>query len=155
MSGLYLPGYGYRSTEEAEIDRACKAHDSDLVFKRHPDTQHLTIFQRLQRESVYVQNADAADLVEGDLFPLRAFPNRIPSVEEVNRWLYESDRERGDLLEKVQRHNAKLKAQMHADMQPEIRHRAELLEHGFRMLGTDTGRIVSTPNNGKRRRSFG
>jgi hypothetical protein len=155
MSGLYIAGYGYRSGEEIEIDRACKKHDSDLVFKRHPKTGHLTIFQRLMRDSVYVKNADAADLVDGDLFPLRSYPNRIPSTDEVEKWLYESDRERGDLLEKVQRHNRKVRESMDADVKAQARERAVFLEHGFRMLGHDTGRSVSTSNSGKRRRSFG
>lgn len=155
MSGLYIAGYGYRTGEEIDLDRACKSHDSDLVFKRHPVTNHLTIFQRMQRDSVYVKHADAAELVDGELFPLCAFPNRVPSVEEVHRWLYQNDQMRQDTLEKVDRHNKRLRDQMHKDIQPEIRHRAELLEHGFRMLGQDTGRSVSLPNQGKRRRSFG
>lgn len=155
MSGLYVAGYGYRSSEEIEIDRACKAHDGDLVFKRHPQSGHLTIFQRLMRDSVYVKNADAADLVDGELFPLRAYPNRVPSVDEVNKWLWESDRERGDLLDKVQRHNAKIKASKDAVVQDQAHERAVFLEHGLRMLGNDTGMSVSTPNTGKRRRSFG
>lgn len=152
---LWIPGYGLRSNEEAEIDRACKSHDSDLVFRRHPDTGHLTIFQRLQRDSVYVKHADTLDLVEGDLFPLCAFPNRVPSVEEVHKWLYQSDRERGDLLDKVERHNKKVKAGMDAEVQAQIHERAVFLEHGFRMYGEDTGHSVSLPNDGKRRRTAG
>lgn len=155
MSGLYIPGYGFRSGEEIEIDRACKAHDSDLVFKRHPQTQHLTIFQRMQRESVYTKHADAIDMVDGDLFPLCAFPNRMPSVDEVNKWLWENDRERGDLLDKVTRHNKQVKARADAEMQAQIHERAVFLEHGFRMYGEDTGRSVSLPNDGKRRRTAG
>lgn len=154
MSGLYVSGYGYRSSEEAEIDRTCKAHDGDLVFQRHPKTQQPTIFQRMQRDSAYVKHADAVDLVDGDLFPLRAY-DRIPSVDEVNKWLWENDRERGDLLDKVQRHNKKIKAAQDADMQAQIHERAVFLEHGFRMGGIDTGRSVSLPNDGKRRRSAG
>lgn len=155
MSGLYIPGYGFRSGEEIEIDRTCKSHDGDLVFKRHPGTGHLTIFQRMQRDSGYVKHADAVDLVDGELFPLRAYPNRVPSVDEVNKWLYENDRERGDLLEKVTRHNKKIKAQQDAEIQAQIKERAVFLEHGFRMLGEDTGRSVSLPNDGKRRRTAG
>lgn len=155
MSGVYLPGYGFRSGEEIEIDRACKGHDSDLCFKRHPETGHLTIFQRMQRDSIYVKNADGADLVDGELFPLRAYPNRMPSVDEVNKWLWESDRERGDLLDKVTRHNKQVKAAQDADVQAQAHERAVFLEHGFRMLGHDTGRSVSLPNDGKKRRSFG
>lgn len=155
MSGIYLPGYGYRSSEEIDIDRTCKKHDSDLVFKRHPHTGHMTIFQRLMRDSVYVKHADAADLVEGELFPLCAFPHRMPSSVEVEKWLYENDQMRQDTLEKVTRHNAKIKASMDKDVQAQAHERAVFLEHGLRMLGNDTGRSVSLPNQGKRRRSFG
>lgn len=154
--GLYIPGYGLRTDEEFAVSLACRSHDSDLVFKRSERTGNYTIFQRMQRDSAYVKHADAVDLEDGDLFPLCAFPHRrMPSVDEVNKWLYENDRERGDLLDKVTRHNKKIKAQQDADMQAQIHERAVFLEHGFRMGGIDTGHSVSLPNDGKRRRSAG
>lgn len=155
MSGIWISGYGYRSKEEIDIEAACRAHDSDLRFKRHPRTNHLTIFQRMQRDSVWAKNAEAADLVDGDLFPLRAFPNRVPSIEEVNKWLWESDRERGDLLDKVTRHNKQIQARMDAELKEQARERAVFLEHGLRALGNDTGVVKSLPNDGKRRRTAG
>ncbi len=154
--GLYISGYGFKSDEELKVQAACRKHDPDLVFQRSARTGNYTVFQRMMRDSVYVKHADAADLEQGDLFPLRAFPNkRMPTPDEVSKWLYENDRERGDLLDKVQRHNKSVQARMDKDVKQEASARAEFLEHGFRMLGEDTGRTVSTSNTGKRRRSFG
>jgi hypothetical protein len=152
MSGLYVPGYGFRSGDEIEINQACKDYDATLCFKRHPVTQHLTIFQRLQRDNLYVKHADDMDLVDGDLFPVRAYPNRIPSVDEVKKWLYESDAQRGDLLEKVERHNKHVKAAQDAEVRGEAHARAVFLEHAFRKNGIDTGVVKSLPNNGNKRR---
>jgi hypothetical protein len=155
MTGLYIAGYGFRSSEEVDISRACQEFDSALVFKRHPRTGDLTIFQRLEVGNSYRSHADAAELVDGELFPLKAFPHRIPSRDEVQKWLWESSSERGDLLEKVQRNNRKIREDQEKDVQAQIRERAVFLEHGFRMYGEDTGRSVSLPNDGKRRRTAG
>lgn len=153
---LYVQGYGEVSSEELAIRNAIRAQDPDLVFQRSDRTGNYTVFQRLQRDSVYVKNWESAGLEKGDLFPLVAYPHRrMPSVEEVQKWLWENDRERGDLLEKVQRHNAGVRAAQDKVMQEEAHERAVFLEHGLRMLGEDTGRSVSLPNTGKRRRSFG
>lgn len=153
---LYIPGYGLRTDEEFAVSLACRAHDNDLVFKRSERTGNMTIFQRLQRDHAYVKHADAVDLEDGDLFPLCAFPHRrMPSVDEVNKWLYENDRERGDLLDKVKRHNKQVQARMDAELKEQAHERAVFLEHGFRMYGEDTGHSVSLPNDGKRRRTAG
>lgn len=153
---LYIPGYGLRTDEEFAVSLACRAHDPDLVFKRSERTGNYTIFQRMQRDSAYVKHADAAELEDGDLFPLRAYPHhRMPSVDEVNKWLWESDRERGDLLDKVTRHNRTVKERMDSDLREQAHERAVFLEHGFRMYGEDTGHSVSLPNDGKRRRTAG
>lgn len=153
---LYVQGYGNVSREELEIRAACRAQDSDLVFRRSDRSGNYTLYQRMQRDSEYVKNWEAADLEQGDLFPLRAWPNKqIPSRDEVVKWLWESDRERGDLLEKVNRKNAKIRAAKDADVKEEAHERAVFLEHAFRMDGIDTGRSVSLPNDGKRRRTFG
>lgn len=153
---MYVAGYGIVSREELDVRAAVRAQDSDLVFRRSDRTGNFTLFQRMQRDSEYVKNWEAADLEQGDLFPLRAWPNKqIPSVEEVQRWLWESDRERGDLLDKVNRKNAKIRAAKDDDVKAQAHERAVFLEHAFRMDGIDTGHSVSLPNSGKRRRSFG
>ena len=87
---LYIPGYGLMSREEIDIDRICKKHDPNLVFRRNPQTGHMTIFQRLMRDNVYVRH-QSDNLVDGDLFPVRAYPDRMPSPDEVEKWLYEHD----------------------------------------------------------------
>lgn len=149
--GLYVAGHGYLSSEEIAVREACRDHDARLVFKRDPRNGLYTIFQRLPRDSAYVKHQDAAELLEGDLFPVRAY-QELPSIEAVHKWLYENDAARGDLLDKVQRHNRDLKAKMDKDhFENEIKPRAEYLEHVFRRNGEDTGRFVSTRNNGSKR----
>lgn len=153
---LYIPGYGLMSSEELAVDQACRAHDSQLTFRRSERTGNFTIFQRVPRDSAYRRHADAADLEGGDLFPVCGFPHRrMPSVDEVQKWLYLNDEMRQSTIDKVKQHNAKIQKGIDDKDYEERHERAVFLEHGMRMLGTDTGVVVSTRNSGKRRRTFG
>ena len=151
---LYIPGYGLMSREEIDIDRICKKHDPNLVFRRNPQTGHMTIFQRLMRDNVYVRH-QSDNLVDGDLFPVRAYPDRMPSPDEVEKWLYEHDAYRFNLVDQVQKRNRKRIEASEKEYQEKRTEGAIRLEHRIRKDGGDTGRYVSVrPNPGKRRRNY-
>jgi hypothetical protein len=144
--GLYIPGYGLATSEELEIGAACRAYDPDLVFRRHPKTGHMTIFQRLMRDSPYViQQID--ELEDGDLFPVCAFPNRMPSVDEVKKWLYENDEMRRSTLDEVTKRNRKRMED--ADKRTREAGHESALRLKRLAYGSDG---FSAPNDGKRRR---
>lgn len=151
---LYVPGYGLMSREEIDIDQICKKHDSNLVFRRNPQTGYMTIFQRLMRQNVYVRN-ESDNLVDGDLFPIIAYPDRMPSPDEVEKWLWEHDAYRFNLVDQVQKRNGERIKASEKVYQEKRTEGAVRLEHLIRKDGGDTGRYVSArPNPGKRRRNF-
>lgn len=145
--GLYVPGYGLVSSEEMAVNAACRKKDSDLVFRRSEKTGNYTIFQRLPRESPYVIT-QLDTLEDGDLFPVCAFPDRrMPSVDEVEKWLYQNDEMRQSTMEAVERRNRKRMDDADAATR-EAGHEAALrlarLAYG--------GEGFSAANTGKRRR---
>lgn len=151
---LYVAGRGTLSREEIEIDLICRKHDPNLVFRRNPKNGYMTIFQRLMRDNVYVRN-QSDNLVDGDLFPVIAYPERMPTPSEVERWLYEHDAYRHDLLEQVTRRNKERVKASEKVYQEKRTEGAVRLEHLIRKDGGDTGRYVSArPNPGKRRRNY-
>lgn len=151
---LYIPGYGELTREEIAIDRVCHEHDPELIFRRNPKTGFLTIFQRLMRDNVYVRN-QSDNLVDGNLFPIIAYPERMPTPDEVKKWLYEHDAYRYDLLEQVRKRNGQKLQASQKNYEAKRTEGAVRLEHLIRKDGGDTGRYVSCrPNPGKRRRSY-
>lgn len=151
---LYVPGYGLMSREEINIDQICKKHDQSLVFRRNPKTGFMTIFQRLMRQNVYVRN-ESDNLVDGDLFPIIAYPERMPSPDEVEKWLYEHDAYRFNLVDQVQKRNGERVKASQKEYEEKRTEGAVRLEHLIRKDGGDTGRYVSArPNPGKRRRNY-
>lgn len=151
---LYVAGRGLLSREEMEIDLVCREHDRNLAFRRNPKNGHMTIFQRLTRENVYVRN-QSDNLVDGDLFPVIAYPGRMPSPDEVKKWLYEHDAYRFNLVDQVQKRNRDRVASSQKEYEAKRTEGAIRLEHLIRKDGGDTGRYVSArPNPGKRRRNY-
>lgn len=150
---LYVAGYGNVSSEELAIRQVCRDYDADLVFRRSDRTGHMTIFQRMMRDSVYVKHWEAADLEQGDLFPIIAYPHRMPSPEEVGKWLYEHDQNRRDLLTEIDKHNGKRRKELDDHFKDQAHGAAVVMEHTMRKLGEDTGVMISLPNDGKRRRT--
>jgi gamma-glutamylcyclotransferase (GGCT)/AIG2-like uncharacterized protein YtfP len=151
---LYVAGRGTLSREEIAIDLICRKHDERLVFRRNPKNGHMTIFQRLARDNAYVRY-QSDNLVDGDLFPVIAYPGRMPSPDEVNKWLYEHDAYRYDLLDQVQKRNKQRVASAQKEYESMRTEGAVRLEHLIRKDGGDTGRYVSArPNPGKRRRNY-
>ena len=144
---LYIPGYGLATDEELAVGAACRKHDSDLVFRRSERTGNYTIFQRLMRNSPYVIGR-VEELENGDLFPVCAFPNRrMPSVDEVEKWLYQNDEMRRSTLDEVEKRNKKRMED--ADKRTrEAGHEAALRLKRL-AYGSDG---FSAPNDGKRRR---
>jgi hypothetical protein len=144
---LYIPGYGLATDEELAVGAVCRKHDSDLVFRRSERTGNYTIFQRLMRNSPYVIG-QVEELEGGDLFPVCAFPNRrMPSTDEVEKWLYQNDEMRQDTLEAVERRN---RARMDA---ADARTREAGHEAAIRLRRLAYGQDgFSAPNSGKRRR---
>lgn len=143
---LYIPGYGLATSDELEIGAACRAYDSALVFRRSERTGNYTIFQRVMRDSPY-RLAQLDDLEQGDLFPVCAFPNRrMPSVDEVKKWLYQNDEMRQSTLAAVEKRNQKRITD--ADMVA----REAVHEAALRLGRLHDGMVISTPNDGKRRR---
>jgi hypothetical protein len=154
MSGLFIPGYGYRSSEELELERVAKDHDSSLVLRRNPKTGFMTLFQRLMRDNVYVRNQSDM-LLDGDLFPIIAYPNGLPSRDELHEWLHTHDAYRFNLVDQVQKRNQKRIQDSEKEYQEKRTEGAVRLEHLVRKDGGDTGRYVSArPNPGKRRRNY-
>lgn len=151
---LYIAGRGVLSREEIEIDLVCRKHDRNLVFRRNPKNGYMTIFQRLTRENVYVRN-QSDNLVDGDLFPVIAYPERLPTPSEVEEWLHTHDAYRHDLLDQVQKRNKQRLAVSQKEYEEKRTEGAVRLEHLVRTGGGDTGRYVSArPNPGKRRRNY-
>lgn len=140
--------------EEAAVRKVCTDYDRDLVFQRSVRTGNFTIFQRMMRDSVYVKHWEAADLEEGDLFPVKMFPHgRMPSTDEVGKWLYESDNNRKDLLTEINKRNGKRHKEIDDHFQDQAYGAAVQMEHMMRKLGEDTGVMISLPNDGTRRRA--
>lgn len=158
MPELYIPGW-IQGADTAAIEAICKAHDSDLTFRKNASNGQYTIFQRLQRDNAYAKADDAMDdtVIKSDTgswYPVRGWGYTLPSQDEVRKWLYEADAYRHDLLVKVRKHNQGVKAEQQRQLQESGEEGSRRLEFAMRREGHDVGTYRSFRPDGKRRRAF-
>lgn len=133
-----------------ELDRVCHQYDRDLLFAFNAQSQQWCVWQQMAENSLWAE-------VEGKFIPVKGFaPNgRIPGVDELKKWLFESDVYRHDHLAQVKAHNFRVTQQKEAEWQEKNQEGAERIEFIMRKVdGVDTGRSISARRDGKRRRVF-
>jgi hypothetical protein len=123
MSGIYIPGHGEMSWEEARVDRAVREYDERLFFARNEETWDWCVFVKMPRPE--------------PAFPIVGFGNTIPSVDVVMERVRRADTMRnGDKI-----YNDLVKSQMdfkkqHDDKASEASaESSEVVEHFLRKHG--------------------
>ncbi len=80
MKGIYIPGHGEMSFDEARIDRAVREYDERLFFARNADTWDWCVFIKMPRPE--------------PAYPVIGFGRELPPVDEVMRRVYRADAHR-------------------------------------------------------------
>lgn len=140
---IWLPPTA-RNREFAEARKAAKDYDPNLDFGWNEKTQQYC---------VYLKEGTMAASKDGD-WPILGFipPDRIPTREEIQKRLYESDALRigHEMIDAWNRHNEALmnKSTEITDSDREV---AEKFEWGFRKMGSDKAPVktfISGDKNG-------
>lgn len=126
MTNIWVPP-SYRDRGLVEARRAVKDYDSELEFGLNEQTGQWCVF---------IPQGTNGVTMERDL-PVLGF-NHIPTRDEVQKRLYESDaRRRGyEILDAIQRHNDQLHAEQ-AKISDADREVAEKFAWGFKKMGSE------------------
>lgn len=118
-----------------EAEKAASDYDSNLSFGWNEQTQQWCVFIK----------AGTMPASKDRDFPVLGFQN-IPSREEVQRRLYESDafRKGVNILREANKHNDELLNKDHSDVDGQT---AEAFEWGFRKMGKSPYTKVYMPGD--------
>ena len=77
MKGIYIPGHGEMSFDEARIDRAVREYDERLFFARNAETWDWCVYIKMPRPE--------------PAYPVIGFGQELPPVDEVMRRVHNAD----------------------------------------------------------------
>lgn len=117
------PSHQFSGLKEAQ--QAVKDYDPDLLFGMNEATGQWCVFLR----------QGATELTSDKPLPVLGF-NHIPSRDEVQKRLYQSDavRRGHEILDDIQRHNDALKKELEDNAKDASDLTAEVAEWGLRMM---------------------
>jgi hypothetical protein len=123
MKGIYIPGHGEMSFDEARIDRAVREYDERLFFARNADTWDWCVYIKMPRPE--------------PAYPVIGFGRELPPVDEVMRRVYRADTHKHgfQIYDEIMKSQEDYKKKFRDAADEATEESAEVVEHFLRQHG--------------------
>jgi hypothetical protein len=123
MKGIYIPGHGEMSFDEARIDRAVREYDERLFFARNMDTWDWCVYIKMPRPE--------------PAYPVIGFGRELPPFDEVMRRVYRADSHRHGwaIYDEIMKSQEDYKKKFRDAADEATEESAEVVEHFLRQHG--------------------